>query len=352
MKKHLMILPLAAALTACGEKDVQYDASGVFEVTEVTVSAQATGEITSLTLEEGDTVAPGVLLGTIDDTQLRLQRQALDSEKARVAAGQDQARAAQEQARAAQRQTEAQKRAADTRRLDLERQVAALRQQIANLQHEEARFRQLVAEGAAAQKQVDDITQQIAVAQRQLAATEEQIAQANSGVELGRAAYDAQGEGFGAQATGYEAQERGLGAQGEGIGTQQAQLDDRIAHTRIASPIGGTVLAKYMEQGEYATAGRPLFKVADVSRMTLRAYVTADQLTRLKIGQRVTVYADQGTDGRKAYAGTVAWISERAEFTPRTIQTRDERANLVYAVKISVANDGLIKRGMYGDVKF
>lgn len=352
MKRQMLFFATTALLVACGSNDVKYDASGVFEVTEVVVSAQATGEIKSLDLTEGCTLEAGQVVGSIDDTQLQLQRTQLDSEKKRVAAGQDQAHAAQDQARAAQRQTAAQQRSADTRRLDLDRQVGVLQQQIINLRHEESRFRNLLAKGAATQKQVDDITQQIAVVERQLAATREQIGSNNSSVELASAAYDAQSEGFAAQVTGFEAQARGFGAQAEGLSTQQAQIDDRIAHARIVSPIAGTVLAKYMEAGEYATPGRPLFKVGDLAQMTLRAYVTADQVTKMKVGQHVTVYADQGTDERKAYQGTVAWISDRAEFTPKTIQTRDERANLVYAVKISVKNDGLIKRGMYGDVKF
>lgn len=116
--------------------------------------------------------------------------------------------------------------------------------------------------------------------------------------------------------------------------------------------MAGTVLAKYSEAGEFAALGRALFKVADIDNIRLRAYITADQLTTLKLGQHVRVFADQGSSGRKEYAGTLIWISDKAEFTPKTIQTRDERANLVYAVKIAVENDGLIKLGMYGDIKF
>ncbi len=131
-----------------------------------------------------------------------------------------------------------------------------------------------------------------------------------------------------------------------------AQIDHQIAQSRIASPIDGTVLGKYAEPGEFAQPGRALFKVGDITNMLLRAYVSAEQLTALRIGQTATVYADRGKDGRKAYDGKVIWISDKAEFTPKTIQTRDERSNLVYAVKIAVKNDGLIKRGMYGEVKF
>lgn len=282
-------------LTACGDKDAEYDASGVFETTEVIVSAKGTGEIVSLNIEEGQTVKADQLLGELDMTQLTLKRQQLD-------AGKD---------------------AAASRRLDTGRQVASLRQQIANLQSEQARFRALLNDGAATQKQVDDIGYQIATLKKQLAATNEQVATANQSI-------DGQSAGFDAQIS---------------------QVDDMMRQARITSPISGVILSKYAERGEYAVPGRALFKVGDVSDMKLRAYITAEQLTGLKIGQKVTVYADQGTKGRKAYEGTVSWISSEAEFTPKTIQTRDERSNLVYAIKIAVKNDGLIKRGMYGDVK-
>lgn len=297
MKNVKILIPAVAAmmLAACGDKDAEYDASGVFETTEVIVSAKGTGEIVSLDIEEGQTVKANQLLGELDMTQLTLKRQQLD-------AGKD---------------------AATSRRLDTSRQVASLRQQIANLQSEQARFRALLEDGAATQKQVDDIGYQIATLQKQLAATNEQVSTANQSI-------DGQSAGFDAQ-----------------IG----QVDDMMRQARITSPIDGVILSKYAEKGEYAMPGRALFKVADVSDMKLRAYITADQLTGLKIGQKVTVYADQGTKRRKAYEGTVSWISSEAEFTPKTIQTRDERSNLVYAIKISVRNDGLIKRGMYGDVK-
>lgn len=352
MKRLTITAAVFLLLASCAKEDVRYDASGVFEATEVTVAAQVTGEIKSFDLNEGDTVRVGQLVATIDDTQVRLTLDQLESEKSRLAAGREQAEAARRQAEASRRQTCATAQAADARRLDQDRQVAALKQQITNLRQEEMRFRALVARGAGTQKQVDDIVQQIAVLEKQLAAAQEQVSTANNGIQLGQSAYDAQTEGYAAQAEGFSAQARGMSAQSNGVDVQQAMVRDRLNHTGVTSPISGTVLAKYMESGEYATPGRALFKVGNLQRMTLRAYVSAEQATRLKVGQRVTVFADQGTDGRKAYTGTVTWISDRAEFTPRTIQTRDERANLVYAVKIAVTNDGIIKRGMYGDVKF
>lgn len=297
MKTEIVLMTIVSALVfaSCGNKDVDYDASGVFETTEVIVSSRGTGEIVSLNVEEGQTVAANQPLGELDMTQLVLKKQQLN-------AGKD---------------------AATSRRLNTATQVAALRQQIANLKQEEARFMALLNDGAATQKQVDDIGYQIATLQRQLSAANEQVSTANQSI-------DGQSAGFDAQ-----------------IG----QVDDMMQQAVITSPIDGIILSKYAEAGEFAVPGRALFKVADVSDMKLRAYITADQLTGFKIGQKVKVYADQGENGRKEYDGTVSWISSEAEFTPKTIQTRDERSNLVYAIKITVHNDGLIKRGMYGDVK-
>lgn len=296
-KKNILSLCAAiAALTACSSGEKDYDASGVFETTEVIVSAKATGEIISLNVEEGQNVKRNEMLGLIDTLQLSLHDQQLAANQS----------------------------AADSKRLDANRQVASIRQQIINLQKEKKRFSDLLAANAATQKQVDDISYQIEVLQRQLAATQEQIGSNN----------------------------QSAGNQSMGIKAQRAQTEDQIRKAHITSPITGTVLTKYAEQGEYATPGRALFKVGDISRMRLRAYITAPQLTTLKVGQKVKVFADMGETESKAYEGTVEWISDKAEFTPKTIQTRDERANLVYAIKVAVNNDGMIKRGMYGDVKF
>lgn len=296
-KKNILSLCAAiAAFTACSSGEKDYDASGVFETTEVIVSAKATGEILSLNVEEGQDVKRNEMLGLIDTLQLSLHDQQLAANQS----------------------------AADSKRLDANRQVASIRQQIINLQKEKKRFSDLLAANAATQKQVDDISYQIEVLQRQLAATQEQIGSNN----------------------------QSAGNQSMGIKAQRAQTEDQIRKAHITSPITGTVLTKYAEQGEYATPGRALFKVGDISRMRLRAYITAPQLTTLKVGQKVKVFADMGETESKAYEGTVEWISDKAEFTPKTIQTRDERANLVYAIKVAVKNDGMIKRGMYGDVKF
>lgn len=283
-------------MVSCTSNQMEPDASGVFETTEVIVSAKGSGEILSFRIEEGQEVREDEVVGCIDTTQLALTNRQL---AANLLATQD-------------------------KKLDEHRQVASLRQQIENLQREKQRYAALLAKEAATQKQVDDFDYQIEVLHRQLAASLEQLASSN----------------------------RSIDSQAEGIRAMLAQADDQLRNALITSPITGTVLTKYAERGEYATPGKPLFKVADMSAMKLRAYITAPQLTTLRIGQQVTVYADYGEKESRAYPGRVEWISDKAEFTPKTIQTRDERANLVYAVKIAVVNDGMIKRGMYGNVKF
>lgn len=295
MKKIIIPTLCSLLITACGGGGYEYDASGVFEAVEVTVAAKAQGEIISLSIEEGEEVSKGDTLGLIDMRQLRLKREQLESNR----------------------------QANDSRRLDTNNQIAAIKQQIANARKEKVRFEALLSDKAATQKQVDDINYQIAVLEKQLSATTDQINSNNSS----------------------------LSSQSSGIASQISIVDEQMADAVITSPLNGIVLNKYAEQGEYAAPGRAILKIADISKMYLRAYISAPQLTALKVGQKVKVYADNGENDRKEYEGTVSWISQKAEFTPKTIQTCDERANLVYAVKISVKNDGLIKAGMYGDIK-
>ena len=299
MKKTLTyssLLVLALAMTACGKGNKVYDASGVFESTEVTVSAEGNGKIMSLDLQEGDRLEAGAVVGCIDTVQLYLSKIQLEASRRAVGSG----------------------------RLNISRQIAALESQIAKQRQELDRFTKLEQAGASNRKQVEDIQAQLDILERQLAAQKESLQNTNSNVS----------------------------GQADALEAQVMQLEDKIRKCVITSPVSGTVLAKYSEAGELAVQGRALFKVADLESIRLRAYITADQLTGLKLGQSVKVFADQGTSGRKEYAGTLVWISDKAEFTPKTIQTRDERANLVYAVKIAVKNDGLIKLGMYGEVKF
>ena len=292
----LIILTFSSLLISCGKSKDDYDASGTFEATEVIVSAEATGRILSFDIEEGQTLTRNELIGRIDSTQLYLHKQQMISNK----------------------------KALQSSRPDIKKQIAAIQQQITTAKSERKRFENLVKANASNQKQVDDINAQIAVLEKQLDA----------------------------QKTTLQTTNQGISDNSEGVTFQAEQLQDQLQKCKIISPIAGTVLVKYAEMGEVASPGKALFKIADTNHMILRAYITADQLSQLKIGQKVKVTSDFGKDQNREYAGTLAWISSKAEFTPKTIQTRDERANLVYAVKINVKNDGLIKIGMYGNVKF
>lgn len=293
MKKITTLLLAVWTLTACQTNDNEYDASGIFEATEVVVSAKAQGEIVQLLADEGDEVQQGMTLGSIDTRQLTLRRQQLEQTQLST----------------------------DSRRVDVNTQLATLEQQVENLRQEKARFESLLAARAASQKQVDDIGYQIAVLQRQIRALRDQLTSGN----------------------------KSISEQSLAVGTQMSQIDEQIADATIAAPLTGTILQRYCEQGEYATPGKPLFKIANLEEMALRAYITADQYNLLKLGQKVSVTID---GQENPYEGTVTWIASKAEFTPKTIQTKDERANLVYAIKVKVRNDGYIKIGMYGEVVF
>ena len=310
MKKRLIVAGAVLMLCACGKKEKEYDATGTFEATEVTVSAKATGELKTFNISEGQAVEQGAVVGSIDAYQLQQTSEQLEAQK---------------------RQLGATRSATDSRRLDLEKQLSSISQQIANAQRERQRFAELVADGAVPKKQLDDINYQIKVLERQREATRDQIRSNNASLAE---------------------QSKGIGAQIDGLNAQQRQIADQIANAQVKAPIAGTVLEKYVEQGEFVAIGKPLFKMADVQNMYLRAYVTSSQLKDLKIGQKVKVFADYGDKEKKTYEGTVAWISSRSEFTPKTILTDDERADLVYAVKISIKNDGFAKIGMYGEVRF
>jgi HlyD family secretion protein len=214
-------------------------------------------------------------------------------------------------------------KAIDSRSYNVSLQIASIKQQITKQQTELTRFQNLLKSNAATQKQVDDIQASIDLLQRQLAAQTETLQKNNNSISL----------------------------EIQSLAIQVEQVEDLIRKSIISSPIDGTVLAKYAEIGEVAVQGRALFKIADINNMFLRTYFTADQLNKLKLNQKLSVFADFGEDDMREYTGTITWISEKAEFTPRTILTKDERANLVYAVKIAVKNDGYLKIGMYGEVK-
>ena len=295
MKKYSIIL-LAICLVACSSKEKEFDATGTFEATEVTVSAEQSGTLLRFALEEGDNVEAGSEVGLTDTTQIWLKL----------------------------RQADATKTVYQSQKPDLEKQIAATRQQLENAQSEKKRYQELVSDGAAPSKMLDDATNQVKVLQRQLDAL---VSTLNTQLST-------------------------LNSQLSTVDVQKNQLWDQLRKCHIVAPISGTVLEKYAEQGEFAAPGKALFKMGDTRNMYLRAYVTSAQLEQVRVGQKVKVFADFGDKKRKEYDGTVSWISSRSEFTPKTILTDDERADLVYAVKIAVKNDGAIKIGMYGEVKF
>lgn len=290
------VLYIAAAILAvsCG-KEAEFDAQGTFEATEVVVSAEAMGKILNFVAEEGTSVVAGEVVGAIDSVQLHLQRKQLTAQQSALLAS----------------------------RPDVKAQVASLKEQIAKQRSELQRVNNMLRDGAATTKQRDDIEAQIRVLESQLSATLSTLSKNTATINDNAAAMEAQIE----------------------------LLGDRIAKCRIVSPVSGTVLVKYAEAGELATAGKPLMKVADLENIYLRVYFTSDQLSKIKLGDEVTVTADFGGDERYDYEGRIAWISSESEFTPKTIQTRDSRANLVYAVKIAVKNDGRLKIGLAGEVK-
>lgn len=294
--KLLTTLSIPFLLFSCGNGSEEYDATGSFEATEIIVSSQANGRILALNVNEGEQLQTGQKVGQIDSTQLYLQKMSLLSNVKGVRAQQP----------------------------DIRKQTAALQNQIKTLEREKSRIERLIAANAATQKQLDDIEAQIEVLQSQLSAQTSTLRKSS--------------ENISAQSTTLE--------------IQVAQLDNQLEKTQITSPISGTVLNRYAERGELATMGTPLFKIADTGTLFLRAYVTNDQMAQIKLNDEVTVRVDDGEGHMKTYKGSISWISDKSEFTPKTIQTKNERANLVYALKIAVPNDGYLKIGMYGEVKF
>lgn len=295
-QQAISLISLALLMASCGAGSSDYDATGTFEATEVIVSAEQNGKIVRLDIEEGDTIRANAEVGLIDTVQLSLKA----------------------------RQIEAMRQVYASQRPETEKQLAATREQLAKARLELGRYSGLVEQGAANEKQVDDARSQVNVLEKQLTALQSQL----------------------------DIQTGSLEAQMETADADANVVADQLSRCHVSSPISGTILEKYMEPGEYASVGMPLFKVADMSLMHLRAYVTTAQLGHLSLGQTVMVFADYGDGDRKEYEGRVEWISSKSEFTPKTILTDDERADLVYAVKIAVRGDAGIKIGMYGEVKF
>lgn len=282
-------------MAACGGNEKAYDATGTFEATETTVYAEQSGALLTFSVNEGDHIEAGKEVGLIDTTQTWLKIQQLDATK----------------------------EVYQSQKPDMERQIAATRQQLSKAQQDEQRYRELVADGAAPSKMLDDASSQVKVLQKQLDA----------------------------QISSLSTSTRSLDKQTVAANVQIEQLRDMLRKCHIVTPTKGTVLEKYVERGEFVAIGKPLFKIADTEQMFMRAYVTSAQLQNIKIGQKVKVFADYGDGQKKAYDGTVSWISSRSEFTPKTILTDDERADLVYAVKVAIKSDGYVKIGMYGELK-
>ena len=295
MKKMMILASTALMLAACGNNEKAYDATGTFEATETTVFAEQSGALLTFDVSEGDSLPMGREVGLIDTTQTWLKIQQLDATKELY----------------------------QSQKPDMERQIAATRQQLAKARQDEQRYRELVADGAAPSKMLDDAASHVKVLQRQLDAQISSLSTSTRALDKQTAAADVQID----------------------------QLRDMLRKCHVVTPVKGTVLEKYVERGEFVSVGKPLFKIADTEAMHLRAYLTSAQLQHIKLGQQVKVFADYGAGQRKEYDGTISWISSRSEFTPKTILTDDERADLVYAVKVAVKNDGFVKIGMYGELK-
>ena len=308
--RYIFISLAILFLASCKNGNGSFDAQGSFEAVEILVSPEISGRITELDLDDGDSVAALQVVGRIDATNLSLQKEQVDESI----------------------------RALSDKTTDPAPQVALLNDQLAveqtqlkNLQRELDRAEGLLRNDAATSKQVDDIRYQKEALEKKMAVTRQQIV---------------------VQRYNNANQNRAILSEGNPLRKRAAQLDDLVKRSAIVNPVSGTVIATYAEAGEMAVAGKPLYKVADMRELILRAYVTGEQLPHIRTGQQVKVFTDKGPDAYNEHTGTITWISSKAEFTPKTIQTKDERANLVYAIKIMVKNDGLLKIGMYGEIKF
>lgn len=296
MKKSIIHITCIAALSfSCGTGDNESDASGSFEAVETIISAETNGRILSLQISEGEKLNKGQTVGAIDSTQLYLTKLQLLQNKKAILSG----------------------------RPDVGTQVESLKKELANAIEDRDRIANLVKGGVASQRQLTDATSKVAVLQARISSQSSALGTTTSS----------------------------LNEQAATIEVQLAQVEDQLHKCRLVNPVSGQVLTKYVEPNELTSVGKPLYKIADLSTLILRAYISGNQLAQVKLNQKVTVLTDDGNGGLTPTEGTVTWISDKAEFTPKTIQTKDERANLVYAIKISVKNEGLLKIGMYGEVK-
>lgn len=322
MKKTVIFSIIILTLFSC-KKTADYDASGTFEADEIMVTAEATGEILELKLNEGQELTENQQIGMIDGKGVELQKEQV---LASINAIDEKTNSANPQIQVLQSQMNSQKA-----------NISVLQEQLSTAIRERNRVSNLVKSDAATKKQLDDANSQVAVVQKQISVANAQLQTLNQQISSTKEQISIQN--------------RAILSEKNPNQKKVLQFDDQLKHNIIASPINGTVLTKYMYKGEFATVGKPIFKVANLDEMILRAYFTGDQLAKIKTGQTVKVLVDAGNGETKELKGKIDWISQKSEFTPKTIQTKDERANLVYAAKISVKNDGFLKIGMYGEVK-
>lgn len=306
-KNYIILVSAALFLNACTQK-MDYDASGNFEADEVIVSAQQNGVLQSYQIKEGEQLNIGDHVGQIDVKIVELQK---EQTEASISALSEKTTAPSDQAELVRRQLDVQK------------------SQLAQQLREKTRTENLVKADAATRKQLDDINAAVDQLKKQIAVTEQQLKLNTYNTNR---------------------QNRSILSEKAPMEKAAAQLQEQINKGQIINPINGTVLTNYALQGEMQTVGKPLYKIANTETLDLKAYVTGIQLPQIKLNQQVTVRIDDGKDGYKAYPGTITWISSKSEFTPKSIQTKDERANLVYAIKVSVKNDGFLKIGMYGEI--
>lgn len=296
MKLVIRIAATAVLLTtvACHEREREFDACGQVDATEVVVSAENSGKIMWLNVDEGDRLEKGELVGFLDTVPTFLQK----------------------------RELEERKEGAKTKVVDIERQLRAQYANLENLKTDYERYRTLLSKDAGTQKQVDDLAAQIKIAESDIAAQRQTYEKNNGNIRKEMDVYD----------------------------VQVAQKADLLKKCYVTSPINGTVLTKYAEEGETVTSGKSLFKIANLDDVFVRAYFSTKQLSDIKLGDKVKVVAEDGTDNPRTYEGVIRWISDEAEFTPKNIQTKDEQADLVYATKVAVKNDGFLRIGMYAYV--
>jgi len=290
----IITLLLLLGLNSCDDKGLSHDASGSFEAVETIISAEANGKILQLSIEEGQELNVGQVIGHIDSTQMYARKLQLLQSKKAILSGRPQASV----------------------------QTDALKKELANAVLDRDRTENLVKGGVATQKQLDDANAKVITLRARINAQESSLQTTTSS----------------------------LNEQAGTVDAQLTEINDQLKKCTITNPLKGTVLSKYTEQYEMAAAGRPLYKIADLSNIILRAYITGDLLSQVKLDQKVKVFTDDGKGGFKETEGVVTWINDKAEFTPKTIQTKNERANLVYAIKVKVRNDGFYKIGMYGEM--